>query len=108
MLKAGLAVQRHGIMEPGPDAGVLEMGFQPVAIRRADHEQMIDMVLAYRLGQLQRKTSQRRHVTPRQLPARFCPSVEMLEFLAQDQTLDAFHSIVESELGMDVALTLRV
>ena len=66
------------------------------------------MVVVHNLRQDKRQAGKPLVIGLRELPPTFRPTVEQRQLMAQYQSLHSLHAVVESELGVDIALGLGV
>src|SRR6516165_3506838 len=101
-------MQRHRIMEAGFDSRSPHIVGQPVAVLAAHDVEMEHMIVVHNLRQGERQAGKPLVIGLRELAPTVRPTVEQRQLMAEYQPLYSLHAVVESELGVDVALGLGV
>jgi len=104
MREAPLALKRHRIMQAGLDAGTLEVFAECVALRGAGD----DVIPVVNGGYLKRETGEPAPIALRKRATARCPGVKSHELVAQNGRLQSVHALIESHLGVNIALALAV
>src|SRR5262245_40838361 len=101
-------MQRDRIMEASVDVALCKKMAKCVALVMEDYIHMVNMIAIGRPGQGKWKTIEPRSVLTSDLSPSRCPLIQEAEFLGEDEGLDSFHPIIESDLVMAVPLALPV
>src|SRR5215831_21161502 len=101
-------MQRHRIVQSSFNSRSPHIIAQPVAVLATHDVKMEHMIAVHKLRQGERQVGKPLVIRPRELAPALRPTVEQRQLVAEYQPLYSLHAVVESKLGMDVALGLGV
>src|SRR5262245_38310475 len=108
MLQARLAVIGNRIVQAGLDAGCGQPRAQGIALRRANDEQMPDVVVVAYRRHCKRQVRQVPAVAFGELTPACGPAVEMPQLVPQHHGLHPVHAVVVTDFGVNIALRLAM